>query len=155
MDLLDRLEKDHDALRRRMSGLSDAVSSAGPGTSLVLREPLLPRLRALYNELEAALKAHEAIENRLTAALVEIGSDAAPALKSLEAMHRSIDETMRILSAVSVAGCDRDGYSFKFALSSLSVIIEGHFTFEEQIVFPLLRSRLAAERLEALAVPDS
>ena len=150
MDIIDCLLEEHKELRGSLvllTVLLDRPSGIGWDDRTALDRR---RFTVEMNAFFAAFKAHEAAEDAyLTRVLRQIGVE--PAINSAIAEgHRAIADMTRLFAAV-VISCDGEHvHCMRTVLARLREELESHLAYEEMVVFPELRARLAKPLLREL-----
>lgn len=147
MDIIDVFLESHAALRGELATLSapfDRPHGVGWDDCVSLDMKRLSRdMRTFFD----AFKKHEAAEDEfLTEVSGQFALDAQTQASFAEG-RRSLGEIMKLFSVVAFS-CDGEHvHRVRELLFRLREELEAHLVYEEKILFPLLKSRLPAERL--------
>lgn len=140
MELIDTLLRDHEKLRRGVSGMGALLCAEECSGMRRIGPEVARRLAEMEGRLTADLNAHEALEERFVAeALKDAGGEGESLLQVLRSDHKSIREVFRVLSVLTSLGEGVSAYSVRFAVSSLAHALERHLECEEKKAFPLIR----------------
>jgi len=150
MDLIDMLLQGHERLRGSLKTLDEMLgrpSGVGWDDRTTLDRT---RFSLQLGVFLATFKAHEAVERAYLSRIVrQIGLD--PELDAaVDEGHRSLEEMLRLFSAVATSYDGDHVYRLRTVLSQLSAELERHLIFEETQVFPRLRESLPAGLLREL-----
>ena len=150
MDIVDCLLKTHGELRGSLESLTVLLGSprgVGWDDQSALDKEKFSRELA---EFLSVFKAHEAVEDAFLSRVVrQIDPD--PDLDAaITEGHRSLESLTRIFGVVA-ASCDGEHvHGVRTALGRLREELETHLAYEEESVFPRLRSCLRAGLLQEL-----
>lgn len=101
-------------------------------------------LRAMQERFQKNLKAHEAEEERLIGArLRRRGAERMELEPVIERAYASLDGMTALLRSLSAICEGEQVYAVKTVASRLRQELEAHLAYEEKVLFPLLRRRLA------------
>ena len=135
MDVLERLQKDHDALKRLFRSFDEAE-----GTPHAQRE--------LFAQIREELELHERLEDQIFyPAIRKAGSGGEhdrgkDLVAEAREAHREVEQLVGEVAALSA---ERRTYSERVA--RLRSAVERHVTWEEREMFPFARTHLSSERL--------
>lgn len=151
MDVIDLFLEEHAALRAALAALEAPFRpphGVGWDDCLPLDRARLMRDAGAFF---AAYRAHEAEEDGLLAeasARVELEDATRSAFAE---SRRAVSDVMKLFNAV-VFACDGEHvHRVREVLSRMRDEVEAHLAYEEKLLFPLLRERLPAATLGALA----
>ncbi len=150
MDIIEVLLEGHAALRGEFAALTapfERPHGVGWDDRVALdKKRLLRDIRGFF----AAFKTHETVEDEFLAEvlrLVELNEE----LRAASAAgHRSMGEMMKLFGAVACSCDGRHVYPLRAVLFRLGEELETHLTYEEKILFPMLRERLPVGLLREL-----
>lgn len=140
MDEINSLIEEHLTLRR----LADRIELALGDKAGVGWDDCLCGDMAVFREAQRVfqdfLKNHESREERLIGAILGGRHDEYAELEPvIERAHSSLDRTLALLGALSRVCDGRHVYAVRMAAGRLRGELEAHLTYEEKVMFPLLR----------------
>ncbi|PIR15724.1 MAG: hypothetical protein COV48_12775 [Elusimicrobia bacterium CG11_big_fil_rev_8_21_14_0_20_64_6] len=97
-----------------------------------------------------ACKEHEESEDELVAAVTALGAMDKRIGADYAESRRALGGAMKLFSAIAYTFDGEHVHRLRELLQHLREEFESHLAFKEKVLFPLLRERLSAERLEEL-----
>lgn len=150
MDLIDGMLANHGTLRGSLiflGALLDRPRGCGWDDLVSLdRDSLARELSGLMD----ALRKHDALESAYMARAFGRGEEDRHLAAAVAAGHRAVADLARILGAVVGAGDGEHVHRLRTVLERLTDEAEAHLSYEERVVFPLLRARLSPSELNDL-----
>lgn len=144
-DIFTNLLEEHARIRRSLSAMSCLLGEA-EGVGWDDQKDLeLQRLKEMERQFSIMLKAHERKEEDcLSEVIRSMLGEGSPSLKALEAERKSIGEIFQLLQSVTSLCDGKHVYALRSVMSRVAEYLERHMAYEEQELFPLLKTRLCA-----------
>jgi len=157
MDLIDELQEEHREALRRLDGLGGALGALAGGLGEV-RPESVERFAAAWSWFQIDLNVHFRKEEEalFPAAEEVLPSDEGP-IAQMRAEHREFEELReQVVGALETVrhGCcgkREAGERLGRAGEQLCALLREHIWKEDNILFPMLRSAMGAERIAGAA----
>lgn len=138
MKELERLLKEHEALRRDAAALAGLI---GPQLAVGWNDhsPVdLARFEAAREQLRQHLLAHEAKEERFIARRLKLVG-AAEVGAEVERAHETLNRLMGLLHSVAALCTEGRVHALRVICGRVGEELESHLRYEEAVLFPLLK----------------